>query len=86
MHERSVAEDLVRAAGVTAVEEGGVVRTMHVTIGSLSCIDPASLRDQIAWYAQGTVAEGATVDVDVRGDDIGDPHARDVRLTAIEIG
>jgi Zn finger protein HypA/HybF involved in hydrogenase expression len=86
VHERSVAEDLVRAAGVTAVEEGGVVRTMRITVGSLSCIDPGSLRDQIAWYARGTVAEGASVEVEVRGDDIGDPHARDVRLTAIEVG
>lgn len=85
MHERGVAEDLVRAAGVTALEEGGTVRTMRISVGSLSCIDPVALRDQIAWYARGTVAEGATVEVDVRGDDIGDPHARDVRLTSVEV-
>ena len=65
MHERSVAEDLVRAAGVAAVDEGGTVQAMHVHVGSLSCIDPEALHDQVVWWAQGTIAEGAEVVVEV---------------------
>jgi Zn finger protein HypA/HybF involved in hydrogenase expression len=85
MHERSVAADLVRAAGVTAVEEGGTVRALHISIGSLSCIDPVALRDQVVWYSRGTVTEGAAVHVEVLPADLDDAHAADVRLTAIEL-
>ncbi len=86
MHERSVAEDLVRAAGVTAVEEGGTVQAMHVHVGSLSCIDPEALHDQVGWWAQGTVAEGADVVVEVVPADLDDRHGADVTLVSVDIG
>jgi Zn finger protein HypA/HybF involved in hydrogenase expression len=85
MHERSIAEDLVRAAGVTAVEEGGLVKAMHISVGSLSCIDPEALHDQVIWYAQGTVAEGAAVHVAVVPATLDDPQGDEIRLTAIDI-
>ena len=86
MHERSVAEDLVRTAGITAVEEGGTVHAMHISVGSLSCIDPESLHDQVVWYSQGTIAEGATVHVEVVPAALDDEHGADIRLTAIDVG
>lgn len=85
MHERSVAADLVRAVGVTAFEEGGTVETMHIRMGSLSGIDPEALREQIHWHAQGTVAEGATVEVEVVPAEIDDEHGADIRLVSVEL-
>ena len=62
MHERGVASDLVRAAGVVAVNEGAIrVRSIRVQIGGLSHIDPDSLAAQVSWHAQGTIVEGARV-------------------------
>jgi len=86
MHERSVAEDLVRAAGITAVDEGGTVHAMHISIGSLSCITPEALHDQVVWYSQGTVAEGAAVHVEVIPADVDDEQGDEVRLVAVDVG
>lgn len=86
MHERSIAEDLVRAAGITAVEEGGTVAAMHIHVGSLSCIDPDSLHDQVVWYSQGTVAEGANVLVEIVPADVEDAHGADIRLVSVDVG
>jgi Zn finger protein HypA/HybF involved in hydrogenase expression len=85
MHERSLAEDLVRAAGIAAMEEGGPIATMRVRVGSQSCIDPDALHDQVVWWSQGTIVEGARVLVEVVPTEFGDPHASDVRLVSIDV-
>lgn len=85
MHERSIAEDLVRAAGVTAVDEGGRVSAMHIVVGSMSCIDPDALREQVVWYSQGTVTEGASVHVDVVPAEPDDSRGADIRLASVEL-
>lgn len=86
MHERSLAEDLVRAAGITGVEEGGTVQAMHVRLGSLSCIDPEALHDQVVWWSRGTIVEGANVVVEVVPADLDDKHGADVTLVSVEVG
>lgn len=86
MHERTLAEDLVRAAGVAAVDDGGTVRAMHVQVGSLSCIDPDALREQVRWWSQGTIVEGAIVDIEVVAADLLDRHGGEVRLKSVEVG
>jgi len=86
MHERSLAEDLVRAAGISAVDEGGSVAAMRVQVGSLSCIDPDALHEQVVWWSQGTIVEGANVVVEVVPADLDDPNGAEVRLVSIEVG
>ncbi|HLE39017.1 MAG TPA: hydrogenase maturation nickel metallochaperone HypA [Acidimicrobiia bacterium] len=67
MHERGVAADLVRTAGVVALEQGaGRVRTLRVRIGASSHVDPDSLAAQVSWHAKGTIVEGAEVIVERR--------------------
>lgn len=86
MHERSVAEDLVKAAGITAMGEGGTVHAMHIHVGGLSCIDPDGLHDQVVWWSQGTVVEGADVVVEVVPADVGDRHGADIKLVSVDVG
>lgn len=90
MHEGHTASDLVRAAGVVAVEEGADhVVSMTVRIGSLSHVDPESLIHQIEWHAKGTVVEGARIDVECGppfGVDHPDRHASEVVLVSIDVG
>jgi Zn finger protein HypA/HybF involved in hydrogenase expression len=67
MHERGVAADLVRTAGVVAVEQGATrVRSMRVQIGGASHIDSESLAAQVSWHARGTIVEGVNVIVERR--------------------
>lgn len=67
MHERGVAADLVRSAGVVAVEQGAIrVKKMRVEIGGASHIDAESLAAQVSWHARGTIVEGAEVIVERR--------------------
>lgn len=86
MHERNIAKDLVRAAGVTAMDEGATrVRSLRVRVGPLSHIDPEALRGQVEWWAHGTIVEGALVEVE-RGDgDVADRHSQDVRLVSVDV-
>jgi Zn finger protein HypA/HybF involved in hydrogenase expression len=86
MHERSVAEDLVRAAGISAIDEGGSVAVMRVEVGSLSCIDPDALHDQVVWWSQGTIVEGANIVIEVVPAALDDEHGAEVKLVSIEVG
>ncbi len=67
MHERGVAADLVRTAGVVAVDQGAVkVRALRVQIGASSHVDADSLAAQVSWHAKGTIVEGAEVIIERR--------------------
>ncbi len=67
MHERGVASDLVRTAGVVAVEQGAIrVRSMRIEVGGASHLDSESLVAQVTWHARGTIVEGAEVIVERR--------------------
>lgn len=87
MHERGVAVDLVRTAGVVALDQGAArVRRLRVSMGSGSHIDPESLRAQIAWHARGTICEGAEVECEVVPVSAPGGHGDDrIRLVAIDV-
>lgn len=86
MHERGIAQDLVRAAGVTALEEGAErVRALEVRIGSLSHIDPEALRGQVEWWSHGTIVEGAIVRVEKSKNDARERNSTGVTLTSVEV-
>ncbi|OFW67710.1 MAG: hypothetical protein A2Z12_01650 [Actinobacteria bacterium RBG_16_68_21] len=90
MHEAHTASDLVRTAGVVALDEGAErVVSLTVRVGSLSHIDPESLRHQIEWHAKGTVVEGARVEVETGPPfsvDEPDRHASEVVLVSVDVG
>lgn len=86
MHERKIAQDLVRTAGVTALDEGASrVRSLKVRVGALSHIDPEALRGQLEWWSHGTIVEGAAVEVERAASELGDRHAQDVRLVSVDV-
>lgn len=85
MHERKIAQDLVRAAGVTALDEGARrVTKMRVSLGAHSHLDPEALRGQVEWWSHGTIAEGASVVVE-RAAAEDERRARDVRLVSVDV-
>ena len=85
MHERRIAQDLVRTAGMTALDEGaGRVRSMKVRVGALSHIDPEALRGAVEWWSHGTIVEGALVQVDT-SNDFEDRRAEDVMLVSVDV-
>jgi hydrogenase nickel incorporation protein HypA/HybF len=87
MHERRLAQDLVRSAGLAALEEGaGRVNALRLRVGALSHIDPEALRGQVEWWSHGTILEGAEVEVEQAALDAGDRHAEDVTLVSIDVG
>ena len=63
MHELAAAQDVVRAVLAAAEEQGAQrVNAIALKVGSLYSAD--HLQDLIAIAAQGTIAEGATVEIE----------------------
>jgi Zn finger protein HypA/HybF involved in hydrogenase expression len=63
MHELAAAQDVVRAVLAVAEEQGAQrINVIALKVGSLYSAD--NLQDLIAIAAKGTIAEGATVEVE----------------------
>jgi len=63
MHELAAAQDVVRVA-VQAAEEQNARRITAIALKVGAAYAPEQLRDLIAIAAQGTIAEGARLDVE----------------------
>jgi hydrogenase nickel incorporation protein HypA/HybF len=64
MHELSVCQALVRQLGaVSAAHGGGSVTHVSLRLGPLSGVEPALLRHAFPLAAAGTVADGASLDI-----------------------
>ena len=87
MHERGVAKDLVRAAGVVAFEQGARrVHRLRIKVGRGSHIQPESLKAQVEWHARGTICEGVTVDCELGEIPVSGEAADDrVQLVSIDL-
>lgn len=85
MDERSIAHDLVRAAAVAAVDEGGSVCSIRIRVGGRSGVDPDILRDHVVWWSRGTVVEGADLEVEVVPSDDDDRHGDEVTLVSLDV-
>lgn len=85
MHEASLMADLIRTiTTLAASEQAGKVTRVQVTLGALSHLSPEHFRLHFTQAAQGTIAQGAWLDIQERTD-VTEPHAQDVQLTGIEV-
>jgi hydrogenase nickel incorporation protein HypA/HybF len=60
------------------------VMGVKVKLGALSHITPDHFREHFEAAIVGTIAEGATLDVE-QSDDQGDPNAQDILLESVDI-
>ncbi len=64
MHELTLAESVVQLAEeALRGEPGSRVRLVRLEIGRLACVEPEALRFCFAAAAQGSIAEGARLDI-----------------------
>lgn len=85
MHEASLIGDLMRKIEAVAAREGAeAVAVVHVWLGALCHMSADHFRDHFASASAGTIAEGATLDVEV-SNDVHDPDAQHLLLKRIEV-
>jgi hydrogenase nickel incorporation protein HypA/HybF len=85
MHEFSLIADLIRKIQSIACEHGAEkIIGVKVRLGALSHTSPEHFREHFVQIAQGTIAEGAEIDIEV-STDLTDPYAQTIILDAIEI-
>jgi hydrogenase nickel incorporation protein HypA/HybF len=85
MHELSLMADLLRKVEQLAKDaEADKVTAVRVKLGALSHITPDHFREHFEEAAIGTVAEGATLDVE-QSEDRHDPNAQDILLESVDV-
>ena len=85
MHEFSLMADLLRKIEQLAKDaKTDKVRGVKVKLGALSHITPDHFREHFEAAIVGTIAEGATLDIE-QSDDQGDPNAQDILLESVDI-
>lgn len=85
MHEASLMADLLHKITTLAeAQQASKVTGVHITLGALSHLSPEHLRAHFVHAAQGTVAEGARLDIEAHND-ITESLALDIRLDSIEV-
>lgn len=84
MHERALLADLVREIETVAAREGATgVRSVHVRVGPMSHMTPAHFVEHFVDATRGTVAEGASCNVDLI--DPKDELAQSIVLESVEL-
>lgn len=85
MHEASLMNDLMRKIQAVAREQNASrVLGISVKLGALSHMSPSHLREHFAVASQGTIAEGAELNISVLSD-LNDPLALEILLESVEI-
>lgn len=85
MHELSLLADLIRKIeSIARREQARAITRVTVSIGALCHLSPSHLREHFTRAAQGTVAEGACLEVEVLTD-VTDPHAQEILLESVEV-
>ncbi|AOI95241.1 hydrogenase maturation nickel metallochaperone HypA [Burkholderia sp. LA-2-3-30-S1-D2] len=84
MHETGIVRNLVHRLETAAQENGAVrINGVEVWLGALCQFSPEHFREHFVDEACGTLAEGATLRIEV-SQDLHHPHAQDVMMTAME--
>ena len=85
MHEFSLMADLLRKIDQLArSNQAEAVTGVKVKLGALSHITPEHFREHFEEAINGTVAQGATLEVEQCHDEK-DPNAQDILLESVEI-
>jgi hydrogenase nickel incorporation protein HypA/HybF len=85
MHEASLMNDLMRKIETIAREEKARrILGISVKLGALSHMSADHFRAHFAMASQGTIAEDATLNIEVLSDN-DDPHANEILLESVEI-
>ena len=85
MHEASLMNNLMRKIDTVAREQNASkVVGISVKLGALSHMSARHFREHFAVASQGTLAEGATLDITVL-EDTSDPLAQEILLESVEI-
>ena len=85
MHEASLMNDLMRKIEDVARQQNTrQVLGINVSLGALSNMSAGHFREHFAVASQGTVAEGAKLNIKVLTD-VNDSHAQDILLESVEV-
>jgi hydrogenase nickel incorporation protein HypA/HybF len=85
VHEKAVMDDLMRTIDAKARAEGATrVTRIRVRLGVLSHFTPGHFREHFADASRGTLAEGAEVVAELRGEPT-DAEAQGVVLESIDV-
>jgi hydrogenase nickel incorporation protein HypA/HybF len=85
MHEASLMADLLRRIDAIAEAEGARrISGLSVWLGALCHISAQHFAEHFARAAQGTLAEGARLEITV-SDDLGHANAVEVRIETLEL-
>ena len=86
MHESKLVGDILSAIERVAVaNNASTVEVVRIEIGALSHVTPDGFTGHFTVASQGTVAQGAVVDI-TKSEDQSAPDALDVRLVSIVTG
>jgi hydrogenase nickel incorporation protein HypA/HybF len=86
MHEASLMNDLMRKIEDVARQQNArQVLGINVSLGALSHMSAGHFREHFAVASQGTLAEGAKLNIKVLTD-MNDPQAQDILLESVEVG
>ncbi len=85
MHEETLLRDLRRKLVELSQREGNVtIRRVRLWVGALAHTSPEALRHRWGDVVAGTLAQGATLELDV-SDDSSDPAAQGIRLVDVVV-
>ena len=85
MHEASLMKNLMGKVAQLAREQGARrITRIGVKLGALSHFSPDHFREHFEQASRGTVAEGASVEIELLTD-ISDPRAQDVILDSADV-
>lgn len=85
MHEASLMKDLMRKIETVAHEQkASRVMGISVRLGALSHMSASHFREHFVVASQGTIAEGADLNIKVLTD-LNDVHAQEIVLESVEI-
>jgi hydrogenase nickel incorporation protein HypA/HybF len=85
VHEASLMKNLMGKVEQLAQEHGaGRVTRISVKLGALSHFSPDHFREHFEHASRGTVAEGASLEIELLTD-ISDPRAQDVILDSADV-
>jgi hydrogenase nickel incorporation protein HypA/HybF len=85
MHEFSLMADLFRKIdSISQDNEQAKILVVRVKLGALSHITPTHFSEHFNEFSNGTVAEGAMLEV-IQLEDKQDPNAQDIILDSVEL-